>query len=283
MRVASTDDVELELHHFGGEGPALLIAHATGFLAEAYRPMHRELQDHFDVWAVDFRSHGDSTSATHTATDGTVSWQGTGRDVLAAVDALGGGPVFAFGHSMGGASLLTAELMRPGTMIAAYLFEPIVFPGALLDIDVPNPLAESAKRRRPSFPSRLEALHRYASRPPLGLFRSDVLAAYVEHGFRADTDGTVTLKCPPELEAATFDAPDKTPIEAIHPVSIPVVVARGERDRGPGPAQLAEPISQALPLGELVSYRHLTHFGPLQDPDTVARDAAEFLRQQIPS
>lgn len=278
VRVPSTDGVTLELHHFGGEGPPLLIAHATGFLAATYRPMVRELAGHFDVWAVDLRSHGDST----TADDGSVSWQGTGRDVLAVVDAIGKGPVAGFGHSMGGASLMTAELMRPGTLTAAYAFEPIVFPRAMLEVDAPNPLAQSARRRRPSFPSRAEAHQRYASRPPLGLFRADVLAAYVEHGFREDADGTITLKCPPDLEAATFDAPDKTTLEDIHPVSVPIMVARGERDRGPGPAQLAEPISRALPRGELVSYRHLTHFGPLQDPDTVARDTADFLRRNVP-
>lgn len=273
MRVPSTDGVSLELHHFGGEGPPLLIAHATGFLAAPYRPMVAELADRFEVWAVDFRSHGDST----TAEDGTVSWQGTGRDVLAVVDAIDRGPVSAIGHSMGGASLLTAELRRPGTLTAAYVFEPIIFPRAFLDMEGPNPLAESARRRRPGFPTRLEALHRYGGRPPLGLFRADVLTAYVDHGFRDEPDGSVALKCRPELEAATFDAPDKTVLEDIHPVSVPVMVARGELDPGPGPAQLADPISQALPNAELRSYPHLTHFGPLQDPYTVGRDAAAFL------
>ncbi len=279
VRATSTDGVELEVHHFGGEGPPLLIAHATGFLAAPYRPMAGPLKDHFDVWAVDLRSHGDSTAAT----DGTVSWQGTGRDLLAAVDAIGRGPVFGIGHSMGGASLLTAELIRPGTVLAAYLFEPIAFPRAFLDLDAPNPLAESARRRRPSFPSRLEALGRYSARPPLGLFRADVLAAYVEHGFRDDHDGNVTLKCSPESEAATFDAPDKTSIEDLGPVTTPVLVAKGERDRGPGPAELAGPIAAALPAAHLVSYPHLTHFGPLQDPETIARDAAEFLRGHRPN
>ncbi|NLD75527.1 MAG: alpha/beta hydrolase [Acidimicrobiales bacterium] len=281
MRVPSTDGVTLELHHFGGEGPPLLIAHATGFLAEAYRPMAAVLQQHFEVWAIDFRSHGDSTSADHTAEDGKVSWQGTGRDVSAVVDAIGGGPIFAVGHSMGGASLLTAELMRPGTLTAAYVFEPIIFPGELLTLDVPNPLAESAKRRRPSFPSRMEALHRYAGRPPLGLFRADVLSAYVEHGFRDADDGSVTLKCAPDLEAATFDSADKTPIEDIHPIATPVMVAKGELDPGPGPADLAGPISETLAHGELISYGHLTHFGPLQDPFTIGRDAADFLLRYV--
>ncbi len=277
VRVPSTDDVTLELHHFGGEGPPLLIAHATGFLAEVYRPMLPGLAPHFDVWALDFRSHGDST----TAADGSVSWQGTAYDVLAAVDAMDRGPVAGLGHSMGGASLLTAELLRPGTLTAAYVFEPIIFPAGMLTEPGQNPLAESARRRRPSFPSRAEALQRYAGRPPLGLFRADVLAAYVDHGFRDHADGHdagVALKCTPELEAATFDAPDKTSIEAIHPVAVPVLVARGEQDAGPGPADLAGPIAEELPRGELRRYRHLTHFGPLQDPVTVADDAATFLR-----
>ena len=39
MRVPSTDGVELELHDFGGDGPTLLIAHATGMCAGAYLPM----------------------------------------------------------------------------------------------------------------------------------------------------------------------------------------------------------------------------------------------------
>ena len=273
MRATSTDGVELEVHRFGGAGPPLLIAHATGFLAEPYRPMTAVLAERFEVWAVDFRSHGDST----TADDGSVSWQGTGHDVLAAVDAIDRGPVHGVGHSMGGASLLTAELIRPGTLVSAYVFEPIVFPRALLQLSSPNPLAESARRRRPSFPSRLDALGRYAARPPLGLVRADVLAAYVEHGFRDEPDGGVTLKCSPDLEAATFDADDKTSIEAVSPISVPVLVAKGERDRGPGPAELAGPVAEARGQGELVSYPHLTHFGPLQDPDTIAGDAAAFL------
>lgn len=276
--VPSTDDVSLELHHFGGHGPPLLIAHATGFLAAPYHFMLPALAEHFEVWALDFRSHGDST----TASDGTVSWQGTARDVLAVVEAIDRGPVAGIGHSMGGASLIAAELAQPGTLTAAYVFEPIIFPAAWMENPGPNPLAESARRRRGAFHSRSEALHRYAGRPPLGLFRADVLTAYVDHGFREEHDGSVTLKCTPELEAATFDAPDKLSVEEIGPVAIPVLVARGGRDRGAGPAELAEPIAAALPAGELVRYPHLTHFGPLQDPDTVAEDACRFLLAHQP-
>jgi pimeloyl-ACP methyl ester carboxylesterase len=178
---------------------------------------------------------------------------------------------------MGGASLLGAELDRPGTLTALYAYEPIVFPRAWLSHPGPNPLAESARRRRPGFASRSEALHRYAGRPPLGRFRADVLHDYVDGGFRELPDGTVTLSCRPEQEARTFDAPDKVTIEELVAVDVPVRVARGAREADAPPAQVAEAIAEALPRGELVTFAHLSHFGPFEDPDTVAEDALAFL------
>jgi pimeloyl-ACP methyl ester carboxylesterase len=273
VRVASTDDVTLELHHFGGEGPPMLVVHATGFCAAPYRHLLPVLGVAFELWALDVRSHGDATDAA----DGEVSWQGTSRDVLAAVDAIGGGPVAGFGHSMGGASLLGAELQRPGTLTALYAYEPIVFPHEWLQHPGPNPLATAARRRRPGFASRSEALHRYASRPPLGRFRADVLHDYVDGGFRELPDGTVTLSCAPEQEARTFDAPDKITIEELGAVAVPVRVARGARELAAPPAQVAGLAAAALAHGELVTFDHLSHFGPFEDPDTVAEDALAFL------
>lgn len=276
MRVPSTDDVTVELHDLGGDGPPLLIAHATGFCAGAYRPMAAALASHHHVWAMDFRGHGEATAPD----DVDLGWEAMAQDVLAVVDALGGEPILAFGHSMGGACLARAELARPGTLRAAFLFEPIIVPTAWA-VGPPggNPLAASARRRRPSFPSRAEALARYASRPPLGAFRADVLSAYVEHGFADQPDGSVALRCSPEHEGDVFDAPGKPLIGELGPIATPVVVARGERDVGPGPADFADAVAEALPRGELRSYAHVGHFGPFQDPDTLAEDVVAFFAQ----
>ncbi|QXC60812.1 alpha/beta hydrolase [Aquihabitans sp. G128] len=275
MQVTSTDDVTLELHDLGGDGPTLLVAHATGFCAGAYRPLAARLGADFHVWAVDFRAHGDATVPS----TGDLTWRGMADDVLAVAGALDDGPLFAVGHSMGGACLMGAELRVPGTLRAAYLFEPIIVPPGF-DAVAPggNPLAESARRRRPSFPSRPEALARYASRPPLGAFRADALSAYVEHGFADAPDGTITLKCTPEHEAQVFEASGKPLISEMAQVATPTVVARGSRDRSPGPADFADHIAASLPNGTLRRYDHLGHFGPFQDPDTIAEDlTAAFL------
>lgn len=272
MRIRSSHGVLLELHELGGAGPALLVVHATGFCAGAYRPLAAALAPDFQVWALDVRGHGDS----HAPADGSMSWDAISNDVLAAVSAMGDGPVVGVGHSMGGAAILHAERKVPGTFRGAYVYEPIVFPaGAPVSDPDQNPLAVGAARRRPTFPSRAEALLRYASRPPLGELRADALAAYVEHGFRDLPDGTVTLKCPPEREAATFAAAGRITTQEVAGMALPTVVATGQGGGPrPDPASFAPSVVAALPRSELRVYPHLGHFGPLQDPPTIAEEIA---------
>jgi pimeloyl-ACP methyl ester carboxylesterase len=192
---------------------------------------------------------------------------------LAAVAAIDAGSVVGFGHSMGGAALLLAEATRPGTLRGAYVYEPIVMPPMPDGMRAPgaSPLAAMSRRRRATFPSRADALMRYATRPTLNVLRADALAAYVEHGFEDTPDGTVRLRCDPEDEAKTFEGANVS-VEDVREVSVPVTVAMGERDLESAPAAFAPAVAAALVEAELLSYRHLGHFGPLQDPDTVTED-----------
>jgi pimeloyl-ACP methyl ester carboxylesterase len=269
VRIESTDGTVIALHDLGGSGAPLLIAHATGFLAAPYRMLADHLSGQFQVFGVDFRAHGDSTSTA----SGDLSWSGMGDDVLAVVDAIGS-PVTAFGHSMGGAALLIAERVRPGTVRSAFLYEPIIPPSPLPETfgAFDNPLANAARKRRATFPSRAEALARYASRPPLGRLRADALAAYVEEGFEDLPDGSVTLKCRPEDEAATFEAAGFLTTADIGDIELPVAVALGARNSGEGPPRFVPAIVEALPNAELITYAHLDHFGPFEDPGTIAED-----------
>jgi pimeloyl-ACP methyl ester carboxylesterase len=270
MRVPSSDGVELEVLDLGGDGPPVLIAHANGFCGGAYLPVARALGEHHRVWAVDLRAHG----ASSTPASGDLTWQGMIDDVLAVVEALEVGPMHGLGHSLGGACLLGAEARRPGTVANAYVFEPIVIPPHWGD-STPrgNPLAEAARRRRASFASKAEALSRYASRPPLGLLRADALAAYVEYGFVELPDGSVTLACTPEDEAKAFEAPGKPTFEDVAAVDIDVMVGHGMREPF-GPQAFAPDVAKALTRGSAQAYDHLGHFGPLEDPTTIAADAA---------
>jgi len=269
MHVSSTQGVVVALHDLGGDGPPLIICHATGFNGRTYEPFARLLTGHHHVWAIDFRGHGASTPPDGENFD----WGGMVDDLLASIDAIGGGPVFAIGHSLGGATVIGAAHRRPGSIERAYLYEPIVMPREWERAEGDNRMAGPARKRREVFGSREEALMRYASRTPLGVLRADCLAAYVEHGFVDVAEGGVRLACRAEHEARTFEATGTVTVSMVAEVDVPVVVGVGGAQDPGSMAYLGLGLVEALPQGRMVAYEHLGHFGPVQDPVTIARDA----------
>jgi pimeloyl-ACP methyl ester carboxylesterase len=270
-RVTSTNGVEIALHDFGGSGPTLLFAHATGFHAMVWAPLARHLVDQFHCLGIDFRGHGDSSVPDHRGFE----WSGFADDVLATVEALGRPtPLFGVGHSKGGAALLLAEQRSPGAFTALYCFEPIVMPlesrrAAAEAIDE-HPLAAGARRRREHFASRDEAFAHFAAKPPLDALDPDVLRAYVDHGFADRDDGSVELKCRGEHEGAVYSmSTSHDAFDHLHMVRCPVTVASGAHTEG-SPARLSEPVAEALPAGRYEQHDHLGHFGPLEQPRFVA-------------
>ncbi len=276
MKVESTNGCLIELRDFGGTGPDLIISHATGFHGGAYAPMATKLVDHFHVWALDFRGHGASDSPA----DSDFAWAGISQDLVACIDAIGVDSILAFGHSLGGAATLLAELDRPGLIRAAYLFEPIVFPQGFLLDRKSNPMTEPARRRREVFDSRADALWRYASKPPLSSMRADALAAYVEHGFIDLPNGTVRLACRGENEARTFEG-EKLNLNHIAELEIPLTVAFGKATAEWGPAMLAPGVVETVANGTLVEHEFLGHFGPFESPDLIAADVLKALNSML--
>jgi pimeloyl-ACP methyl ester carboxylesterase len=267
MRVPSTDGVTIAVHDMGGRDEPLLLCHATGLHARSYEPLAARLASHFHVWGLDFRGHGDSTGPDNDR----FHWDGFADDLLNVIDALGAQPISVFGHSLGGGVSLLAEHRRPDTLRSAFFFEPIVVPAVEGVLPGgPSAMSEGARRRRSTFSSTAEALHRYASRPPLNELRADSLYAYVEHGFRAMEDGSVQLKCLPEHEAATFAAEGKPTLATAEEVETPTTIAIGTTEEGWTPATFGRAIVDALPNGRLEVHETLGHFGPLQDPVAVA-------------
>jgi pimeloyl-ACP methyl ester carboxylesterase len=139
-----------------------------------------------------------------------------------------------------------------------------------------NPLADAARKRRAEFPSKAEALYRYATKTPLRVLNAAALAAYVEHGFEELPDGTARLKLPPAHEAAVFEATGKATFDTLRSIDTPVAVAVGviEELR---PAAWGPAIAEGLVNGTLVSFPTLGHFGPLEDPNGVAASVLGWL------
>lgn len=289
--VESTNGVTVAAYDFGGPGPAMVFCHATGFHSRVWDPIITELDGACRAVSIDLRGHGESVVPDGVSYD----WNGAGEDVLAVIDHLELGTVVGVGHSFGGASLLVAEVKRPGTISAGWLYEPIVVKAE--QERQPNPLAIGARRRREIFPSRDDAFERYMSRPPFGNCDPAPIRRYVDYGFRTmstqeiDTEqaalvaagstftipaGSVILKCRGEIEAAVFDeaaSPNLTPDLPTVQSRI-TVVASGDADL---PALVAAPTAELLPNGTLVTEPNLTHFGPFEQPAAMA----ESIRQHL--
>ncbi len=160
MLVPSSDGVQLAVHELGttspvGAGLPLLIAHATGFHGPLYQPLANELGGVAQSVAFDFRGHGDTALPVGHA-PGNIDWERYGDDAIAMATWLAeraGEPIFAFGHSMGGACLLIAAHRNPTLFRRIIAFEPIVFPPIEPASDSPESMmVMSARRRRPAFP-----------------------------------------------------------------------------------------------------------------------------------
>ena len=266
LHLPSTDGVKLAVHDLGGDGPPLLMAHATGFCGPVLGPLAALLADRFHCWAFDERGHGDTEWPP--ALDW--KWSGFADDVLAVVDGLGLERPYGFGHSCGGAAMLDAEARRPGTFTAIWCYEPIVWPELTAELAASRrPLVAGALKRRDQFASRQEAYDNFSSKPPLESFDAPALRAYVECGFRPDKEG-VRLKCPPFVEASIYrqglvhDGFTRLP-----QVGCPVTVGWGERSVA---MERAVPEAQvdALPDATLVAFADLGHFGPMEGPRAIA-------------
>jgi pimeloyl-ACP methyl ester carboxylesterase len=267
--MTSGDGVEVAVHDLGGAGPVVLFSHATGLHGLLWAPLARSLTGYHGI-AIDYRGHGDATAPPGESFD----WSGFRDDALALIDDLDADRLFGVGHSMGGAVLMMAELARPGTFTALAVYEPIVFPGGLVENE--NPVAEGARRRRVEFPSREAALANFAAKPPLDILAPEVLTLYVEHGFAATPEGTIRLKCAPETEARTFEGSARhDTYSRLGEIQCPVLVMSGPAADG-RPAEIASDVARQLPQGELHTFEQLGHFGPLEDPPAVAAVVSAF-------
>ncbi len=269
----------LRLHYleWPGDGPPLVIQHATGFLAWVYAPIAERLSSRYHVYAYDARGHGDSDKPADA-----YSWRDFASDLAAFLEALSLRDVLAVGHSLGAKSALVCAAQRPDLFAKVVAMEPPIFPLPDAGPDLPDELTgliEGARRRRQVWPSREEIFRSYRQRPAFATWREDVLRLYVEHGTQGREDGQVELKCPPEAESLTFagGAQSADEIWRLLPrISCPTLLLVGA-ETGPLYRASAEEAARRIPGARLEAVPGTTHFLPMERPDAVARVIERFL------
>jgi pimeloyl-ACP methyl ester carboxylesterase len=279
VRVPGPDGEPVAIHDFGGDGPVLLFAHATGMHGWMWREVAASLTDRARCVAPDLRGHGDSPLPG----SGDFAWWGFGRDVLTAASAAvggdgGGGGLVGVGHSMGATALMFAELAAPGTFRELFLYEPAF--GSEPDEESRGRvgfMAGIARKRRAAFPSRAEALANFARKAPTSGYQASVLHDYVEHGFADAPGGEVRLKCRPDVEAAVYEH-SYTPGAAgriERELQCPVTLMAGDRTDESHHASVA--LLARLTGGRAVRLVGATHFGPMERPAALAAEIGRLV------
>ena len=276
---------------WGGDKPVALLHHANGFCAATLAPLARRLQPRFRVVAIDARGQGESDVpllpegaqwacfADDLAAVARQILNETGHDRIA----------YGIGSSFGGTASAIAEARHPGTFERIAMLDPPVHFGeawmkeAGLDPDEIRrrgpALIELARKRRAVWPSRKAVRKAWRDKPTFVSWTPEAFDLYIDEGFRNLPDGSVELKCSPEVEAAVFEASatDTGLFATVADVACPALLAHA--GQGHFPKEIHEHFASHFPNGvlEVVDAGHLM---PYEDPDLCAQMLFEFTRQQ---
>ena len=182
-----------------GKPPALLV-HGTGFVADVWVEVARELTASYTVYALDRRGHG----ASHKP--GVYHFLDFADDIRRVIDALDLRDIYGIGHSAGATDLLLAATLAPGRFTRLFVMEPTAMDpraaraGGLDEESLAR--VQGTLRRRAEFESAEAVYERYRSAPAFADWTEASLRAYVSHGFTTLDDGRVRLCCAPEIESA---------------------------------------------------------------------------------
>lgn len=274
----AVNGVELQIYDWPGDGPAIFLAHATGFHARCWDQVVERLPGRHVV-AIDMRGHGRSEKPAPP-----YPWPKFGEDVAAIARELGLRDAIGAGHSKGGFAVAWAAGVLPGAFDRLLLIDPVIMtPETYRGRQEAGPEGEGghfAARRRNEWASPAEMFERFRGREPFSRWDERVLRDYCDYGLISNPDGEgYVLACPPAIEAAVYagGSAGGRIHDLIPAIDVPVRVLRA-RPRAESAAMdmSGSPTDPGLAarfaFGEDVSLPQYSHFIPMEDPAFVAAE-----------
>ena len=265
--------------HGNPEGPRILLSHGCGLAVDTYYPYWSILEDRFDLFLVDLRSHGWNPPGDLRAQN-IPTFVRDCESVLRAIGQnYGEEPVVGAFHSLSGLVALLHEEQWKG-FAGLMLFDvPIMPPGGRPEnlVEMGEEMSETARRRRDRFDSLAEFTQRISRSPVYSRLPRSVIDLMAETTLRPTSDALeYKLCCPREYEAQVYEYLFGWAMRVnLQRVSCPVKVV------GADPT-VPFTFMPSMDLSDLVNvdYDYLpeaTHFLQLEEPEKCAALTVEFM------
>jgi pimeloyl-ACP methyl ester carboxylesterase len=289
-------DTRIALVQWAEEGshrPPALLLHGTGFVADVWDEVARDLASDYTVYALDRRGHGDS----HKPATNCYHFQDYAQDVCSVVEELGLHDIYGIGHSAGATDLLLAAKLLPGRFARLFVMEPTVMdPRAARDgvtglSEWATSTVQGVLRRQAEFDSFDAVFTRYRAAPAFADWSETSLWAYVRHGFAPLENGRVRLRCTPEIESAIlrpiFEVMEQVyagdargnPFGWLTEINCPVRVATAEKS-WPIYKEMASRAVSLIPNVSAWSFEGTGHCVAQEAPSMLLQALREFARSE---
>ncbi len=268
-------DAQLPYLHWPGEGPVVVMLHATGFPPWLWHPVARELAGEYRVVAPCLSEHRDCDPG-----DGGLSWLVLARDLANFIHRLGISDPVIVGHSMGATVSCIAEALHGPFASRMFLVEPIFLPSAFYGVELTvdqHPLAARAMRRREGWSGEAEARKYLRGKELFANWDGEVFELYLRHGLTQGQNGALTLACSPAREASLFlGGMALDPWTILENISCPVLLVEGSKSENQAAIDLRRAAS-VIPNAELRVVEKAGHLAPMEKPYELLAMLREFL------
>jgi len=266
-------EVEIQYLYYEGEGPAIIMMHATGFLPWLWHPIARELAGEYKVIAPYFCDYRSAAPE-----EGGLKWAQLADDLCEFCKRLHVNKPLLVGHSMGGAVMTLAESAHGPYAEKMILIEPIFLPQPLYSFKMrvqDHPLARKSIKRLNHWDNPAEARRYLRSRPLFQKWDAEMLELYLKYGMIAKETGGLELACHPRKEASLFMGSAQTdPWPLMPKVQCPALIIEGSESENRGFIDFKKAAS-LFPKGHYRLVEGAGHLIPMEMP----RETTEIIRE----
>ncbi len=273
---ADIEDAQIEYLYYEGDGPALIMLHATGFLPWLWHPVARKLAGDYKIYAPYFCDHRITEPE-----EGGINWLTLASDLCDFCKQISVKNPFLVGHSMGATVMTIASAHYNSPAEKMIIIEPIFLPAQIYAANITieqHPLASKSIKRRNKWADRSEVHSYLKSKPLFAAWDDEALDLYIQFGMVAGDAGGLTLTCSPRREAAMFmGGMQYNPWPVLDKITTPSLILEGELSENREYIDLQK-AAALMPNGFFRQVEGAGHLIPMEKPAEIAGIIREFAK-----